>query len=378
VPGPQRASVDSEPTATAARRVIVTRVPERHPADSRDLPVVGGAPTQAPVTQVLDVLIATNGRSHEASDQDYDLHAPVAAAHPFDLGHGVRIERLSVDDAELVMNACGPRGHYFILKRQFGQRYSYIYEPSEAAWHQNPYGWDPEERINAAMHLSRLVKDNSDSMEFAARIYTHEDGGRQVVPRHDCELGRAYSLRTGRDWLDVDEATQLRALLDTYWSIADELPDRVVRALRRTSSLVTERWVDDRLTEITVALESLVNAGSARVSRQFKDRVTALGAELQVPDVTRSWAQKMYNARSSGLHGGRVQLFETTGPARTQAVEYVIRLEDVLRRAVRHCIEDPDFRARFADDAAVMAWCPVPEPDDGFLNWLWRWLPRAR
>ena len=102
--------------------------------------------------------------------------------------------------------------------------------------------------------------------------------------------------------------------------------------------------------------------------RQFKDRVTALGAGFQVPDVTRNWAQKMYNARSSGLHGGRVQLFETTGPARTQAVEYVIRLEDVLRRAVRRCIEDPDFRAHFADDAAVMAWCPVPEPDDGFLN----------
>jgi hypothetical protein len=169
-------------------------------------------------------------------------------------------------------------------------------------------------------------------MEFAARISIHEDGERQVVPRHDCELGRAYSRHTGRDWLNDDETTQLRALLDTYWSVADGLPDRVVRALRRTSSLVTERWVDDRLTEITVALESLVNAGSARVSRQFKDRVTALGVELQVPDVTRSWAQKMCNARSSGLHGGRVQLFETTGPARTQAVEYVMRLVPSLPR----------------------------------------------
>jgi len=267
--------------------------------------VVGRPPTQAPVTQVLDVLIATNGRAHEAGDQDHDLRPPVANAGPFDLGHGVRIERLSVDDSELVMNACGPRGHHFIPTRQFGQRYSYIYDPSEATWQQNPYGWDPEERINAAMHLSRLVKDNSDSMEFAARISIHEDGERQVVPRHDCELGRAYSRHTGRDRLNDDEATQLRALLDTYWSIADGLPDRVVRALRRTS---------------------------ARVSRQCKDRVTALGVELQVPDVTRSWAQKMSNARSSGLHGGRMQLFETTGPARTQAVEYVMRLVPSLPR----------------------------------------------
>jgi hypothetical protein len=185
--------------------------------------VVGGAATQAPVTQVLDILIATTGRSHEASDEDYDLHAPVANAGPFDLGHGVRIERLPFDDTELVMNACDPRGHFFISKRQYGQRYSYIYKPAEADWHQNPYGWDPEERLNAAMHLSRPVKDNSDSMEYAARIYIHEDGERQVVPRHDCELGRAYSLRTGRDWLDADEAAQLRELLDAYWSHSDEL-----------------------------------------------------------------------------------------------------------------------------------------------------------
>lgn len=357
---------------------MVTGVTECHPADSRDLPVIGRAPTSAPVVQVLDVLIATTGRAHEASEEDYDLHPPVADTAQFDLGHGVRIERLPDDIAESVMNACAPRGHYFIPARQFGQRYSYIYEPAEAAWQQNPYGWDPDERINAAVHLARLVKDNSDSMEFAARIYLHEDGEFQVVPRHDCELGRAYTLHTGRDWLDDREATELRSLLNAYWSVADDLSDRIVRALRRTSSLVTERWVDDRLTEITVALESLVNAGSARVSRQFKDRVTALGVELQVPDITRSWAQKMYNARSSGLHGGRIQLFKTTGPSRTQAVEYVMRLEDVLRRAVRRCIEDPAFRAHFADDATVVAWCPVPEPDDGFLNWLRRLLPRAR
>ena len=48
-------------------------------------------------------------------------------------------------------------------------------------------------------------------------------------------------------------------------------------------------------------MESLVDAGPARVSRDFKDRVTALGTELQVADVTLSWAQKMYSARPSGL-----------------------------------------------------------------------------
>jgi hypothetical protein len=166
--------------------------------------VVGGVSTRAPVAQVLDVLIATTGRSHEATDEDYALNPPAADAGAFDLGYGVRIERLPFDDVELVMNACDPRGHFFISKRQYGQHYSYIYEPAETDWQQNPSGWDPEQRLNAAMHLSRLVKDNSDSMEYAARSTIHDDGDRQVVPRHDCELGRAYSLRTGRDWLDPD------------------------------------------------------------------------------------------------------------------------------------------------------------------------------
>jgi hypothetical protein len=310
--------------------------------------LVGGAPTRAPVVQVLDVLIATTGRAHEAREQDYERHAPVADA--FDLGHGVRIERLPFDDAELVMTACDPRRHVFISKRQYGQCYSHNYEPTEAAWQQNSYGCDPEGRLNAAMHLSRLVKDNSDSMEYAARIFVHEDGERQVVPRHDCELGRAYSLHTGRDWLDADEAAQLRSLLDAYWSASDDLPDRLVRALRRTSSLVTERWGDDRLTEVAVALESLVNAGNVRVSRQFKDRVTAL-----------HWAPGAGRHAEVGAED-----------------DYVIRLEDVLRRAVRRCIEDPDFRGHFADAEAVMTRCPVPETETGWLDRLWRLLPRAR
>jgi hypothetical protein len=264
------------------------------------------------------------------------------------------------------MDSCMPRGHFFFATRQYGQRYAYIYEPTEAAWQENRYHWDPEGRINAALHLSRLVHDNSDSMEYAARLFIHEDGQRQVIPRHDCELGRAYSLHRGRDWLDEAEAAALRRLLHTYWAVGDGLPARVRRALRRTSHLATERYVDDRLGESAIALESLVNAGRARVSRQFIDRVTALGTELEVPGVSRSWCRKMYEARSHGLHGADIALFSDAGPPRTQAIEFVARLEDILRRTVRRCIEDPTFRAQFVDDAAVMAWCAVPEPARGW------------
>ena len=205
-------------------------------------------------------------------------------------------------------------------------------------------------------------------MEYAGRIFDFDDGQQQVIPRHDCELGRAYRLGRGRDWLDRADAEALRYLLDAYCSLDGQLPGRVRRAQRRTSALATERDVDDRLAETAVALESLVNAGEARVSHQFIERVQALGRELDVPDVSKNFARKMYKARSQGLHGADVALFAhgSTTP-QTDAIQQAARLERVLRHAVRRCLQDPDFRANFADDPSVEAWCPIAvaaDPDD--------------
>jgi len=88
-------------------------------------------------------------------------------------------------------------------------------------------------------------------------------GQQQVIPRHDSELGRAYRLSRGRDWLDRDDAEALRALLDAYWSLDGNLPGRIRRALRRASHAATERYVDDRLAETAIALESLLSVGEA-------------------------------------------------------------------------------------------------------------------
>jgi hypothetical protein len=348
----------------------VTAVVEfRHPADSRDLPTIGGPPRHGAMTGVRDVLLVNIGMwvhqiDDELLDEYHREHPPVTDDGPFDLGHGLRVEEIANEDAELVMDACDPRGHFHIARRQYGTRYAYVFEPSAEAVETDRAGWDPEGRINAAMHLSRLVRDNADSMEYAARIFDFDDGQQQVIPRHDCELGRAYRLSQGRDWLDRSDAEALREMLDAYWALDGQVPGRVRRALRRASHAATERYVDDRLAETAIALESLVNAGEERVSRQFIDRVHALGRELDVPDVSKTFVRRMYNARSQGLHGADVSLFAhgSTTP-QTEAVAQVARLERVLRDAVRRCLEDPGFRANFADDASVQAWCPIPEPD---------------
>jgi hypothetical protein len=63
----------------------------------------------------------------------HDEHPPVTDAGGFDLGHGVRLERLAQEGDALLMNACEPRGHFYIGARQFGHRYAYVFEPSSAA-----------------------------------------------------------------------------------------------------------------------------------------------------------------------------------------------------------------------------------------------------
>lgn len=339
----------------------------RHPADSAELDICSSPPGRASVARVRDVLLVIIGEwVHEIDHGELDAfhreHPPATDAGPFDLGYGAVLHPFDYDDAELLMNACQPRGHFFIAKRQYSFRYAYVFEAPADAIEANPYGWDPDNRLLTAMHLSRLVRDNVDSMEFAGRIVDYEDGQKQVIPRHDCELGRAYRLSTGRDWLDHDEATALHALLDAYWNVEPDLPGRVRRALRRTSALATERYVDDRLAEIVIALESLVNTDRHGVTRQFKERVTELGRQLDMPEVTEEFAGNMYRARSEGLHGADIQLFTHGGATpRTEAVEQVRTLEALLRRTVRRALEDPAFRAHFETSESVRVWCPVGE-----------------
>ena len=135
----------------------------RHPGDSRDLRPIGGPPRHGAVTRVRDILLVTIGMWVHEIDSDELLrlhreHPPVTEAGAFDLGRGLRLEKLDHRQGELLMNACEPRGHFFFGARQFGHRYAYVYEPSKDAAEQSRYSWDPEKRILTAMHLSRLVR----------------------------------------------------------------------------------------------------------------------------------------------------------------------------------------------------------------------------
>ena len=351
-------------------------VPPSDPAlFSADVGDFFGPVSETPVAAIRDVLICPTGGGGDADD--YTSTPPVCAPllrrmewktpPPAELGRGLRIDRLNDDEAKRVFAACTPRGHHFAPIKQFGQRYSLIRDVDVAEWEDHHYNWDHDGVIYDALALSRLVRDNAFSMEYAARIVDHGDG-QQVIAWHRGSVGaQGYRVRHDRDWLGYTEAEELRALLGVYWSARGDLPARVSRAMWRAEYAASIRWGDVILPTLVSGLEALLKTERHQATNQFKRRATAMAAELGIDGITEQWCGEVYTARSDWVHGSSVKLFARdpmlgggpTDPTQSSAFTDIARVQDLLRAAVRRAIEDETFRAAFADDDSVRAQWPI-------------------
>jgi hypothetical protein len=347
--------------------------------DSRDVfsAKVGrffSGPTDAAISGIRDVLICTTGAG---SVEEYKTHPPIASPLAerlggertrLDLGSGLRIDRLSREEAELVMNACTPRGHYFHPIRQFGQRYSFIRDVDLGEWEHNPYRWDADDAIWDALTLSRLIRDNAYSTQYAARIADYEDGEQMVIYTQTGESKHVYRLRHDRDWLDMAEGAELCRLFSAYRERNSPLPPRVRRAMWRTEYASWVKWADLSLPLLVGGLEALLQTEHEQATKQFVRRVPALAEEVGVEEVTRKFCDDMYDTRSQWVHGARVKLFAAgpeaqPGQAPTEeqwsVLGKVARLQDVLRSAVRRAVEDDQFADVFVDDERIRERWPI-------------------
>lgn len=284
---------------------------------------------------------------------------------PADLGREVRIERLDHDTTEVVMNACQPRGHYFFPVRQFGQVYTLVRPMPLAEQEQHPYRWDPDGVLDDALVFSRLIRDNGFSKQYAARITEYEDGQMQIMYLPYQEDAIIFRLRRDREYLTGPEAEEVAALLAAYWQIED-MPGRVRRAIWRMAYAPRLRFADLAVPILVSGLEALLKVGTRKLTRQFKRRGAALAKELGIEEADADFFGRMYEGRSDWIHGSPVALFPPLLPAGVEAgasgpedrdevmvLAEVARLQDVLRGAVRRCIEDDEFRATFTGDQAI-------------------------
>ena len=123
---------------------------------------------------------------------------------------------------------------------------------------------------------------------------------------------------------------------------------------------------------LTSGLEALLKVGRQELTKQFKRRVTGLAELLDIDGVNEAFCERMYDGRSARVHGAAVALFAppkpaeveagATGPEGTEQVDRlaeVALLQDVLRKAVRRCIEDDEIRTVFANDTAIQERWPL-------------------
>ena len=243
-------------------------------------------------------------------------------------------------------------------------------------WEQRPFHWDSNGALSDSLMISRLVRDHGYSMQYAARITDYDDGQQMVSYMPGVEGKAAYRLRHDRDWPDPDEAGEVRGLLSAFWEAEPTLPGRVRRATFRTEYACWSRYADQVLPMVVGGIEALIKIGRGRLTQQFVQRTSTLASELGVDDVTEEFSTRMYDARSDWVHGSHVQLFvppkaaspdaseAATGPETEtdrEALSEVAKLQDVLRAAVRRCVEDPDFRAIFESDDAIAQRWPVSD-----------------
>lgn len=338
-----------------------------------------GPPSSASVSGVRDVILCAKGEE-ELGENEFRDHPPVGSkdwmgyADPegedrrvgsVELGRDVFIERLDSETADLVMNACQPRGHYFFPIRQFGQVYTFVRHLPASENEKNSLRWDPDGLLQHALMLSRLIRDNGYSTQYAARITDYEDGEQRVMYLPWSQDAIIFRLRRNREYLDGPEAEELAALLDAYWKAINTLPRRIEEAIWRVA--ITPRFQNGKAVNsyLCGGLEALLKTKQGPVTQQFKQRVRALAAELGIDGISKDFLRRIYKERSDWVHGS-IPTYTPTASGDRLGGEAVVEdpeidladialLQDLLRAAVKRCVEDPEFRETFATDAAIKA-----------------------
>ncbi|MBW8017969.1 MAG: hypothetical protein FVQ82_17500 [Planctomycetes bacterium] len=354
-----------------ARRFTSRKVGATATEDALDEDVPAAASGRQ-IDRVRDVVVCATAQGDSVPSEEFRTHPPVGttprslfenAVLEVDLGGGIALTRLSDEEAEHVMDACTPAGRNFTPVRQFGQRYSFVRKRNVEDVEDSLYAFDEDRKLRDAISLSRLIRDNGFSLQYAARVMDRADGEQVICYLLGAEDSAAYRLGPGREWLDGPEAEALASLLAAKWEL--DLPDRVSRALWRSEYATRIPWADVMLPTILGGLEALLKTGRGHLTEQFKKRTTAVASDVETEGIEEDLCARMYDGRSDWVHGSHVQLFGQGGGSpptdeeARQALNDIAKMRDLLRVICRRAIEDPDFRAIFTDDKALEARWPA-------------------
>ena len=306
---------------------------------------------------VLDLVLFTNVGVVSASIATWKAAPPLKTE--VDLGQGVTLGPVHEGVADYVFDLCYP--HALKTKPVRGFRALYAFSRRDDA-DQSGLTWDREEYITTAMAMSRVAHPTSVGFEYSARLFLGDDETTiaEAVTGPIKHFGSMAfvtdNLNTWRNWLTDADAKLTRALMDAFYASQGSRPRRITRAIWAHENAQRTFQLDLRWPMIVTGLEALINVDDSRSTQQFRTRTVGLAERFG-----QSWsdddARAAYRLRSKLTHGQRV------GDTNAEHHALYMRMEAVLRSAVREALLDADFAAVFADDDTIRKEWALPRAE---------------
>jgi hypothetical protein len=283
------------------------------------------------------------------------------------LGHDVRLTQVEKSASNYIIELCNPHRLRRAPSRLLVVRYAFVREQS-LPYSANPFEFDADGRLNAAMAISRLVHPTAIGFEHSARLILNDAGGiAEALPGHIKGMASfAYVAGTDvRNWLTDVEAADVPRLFNAFVVGEASLPGRIKRAIWRHEYASRSEYLDIRWLHVVSALEALLKLkypyptprGSSRPpgsTKQFVGRTVNLAARYAARGLT--WtaldAEDAYENRSDVAHGLSLTQASPT-------LDRYARMETLLRHALVEALTSASFANTFQSDAAVDAAWPA-------------------
>ncbi len=169
---------------------------------------------------------------------------------------------------------------------------------------------------------------------------------RLMMPTATISRTNDYVVRQSGNEYSITEAelSQVNNLFVSLQGLNSQAQRGGLRvALRRFNQAYSRENDEDRIIDLTIALESCLLAGlSKELSYRFVLRGVALLADMRNPKETKSLLQEIYNIRSSIVHDGKTlsELKKDTkhNPSGHAAQEFLRQSEELVRDILREYV----------------------------------------
>ncbi len=232
------------------------------------VPIATRSPGPRVITDTTPIAdIAVMSANHRAPENE-------RITEPVQIADDVQIAPVRPDLVELVSEACDAPGYNkmpaAIDLRIFPYSFVRLSPPRD-----NLFAWDPDERLQMCIALSRLVRPTSMSFGYSARLIGDPSSPDfEVIPGPVAGFGaEAWTADPEHSWLTPADANALRGLVRSFTENPLPAGSRLIGALWYYEYAARTRLIDVRFPLIATAVETLINTNPAQSTRSFTRRL---------------------------------------------------------------------------------------------------------